>query len=555
MVSRNRNLDKRPNWFDRQFVRAQDFADGEDYALDRRRRHVRLLHTPGVAEGLRVSGAVGDTTVTVAAGTAVDTLGREIVVLSPPPPLALPAEPTRAEVYLVYDEFPDDPSTDPGVEGFTRIREVPSLAIRAFTAAGGDPVPESRGEQPVPGILLAALRLADGVLQAAPDNNVRTVAGAVLGTAAVDGISLRRPDQPDQVIADLPRISAAAGAGDILLLAGSPPVERMRVTAAGPVGIGTDAPLPGALTVEDPSVPLSLRQHGGPAVGGVWRARLDAATLNLDANTAAAGDFSTATTMLALKPLGTAEDPSPTMTIGGAGNVILRTRHVNGKSADSEAADSLYLNWATGKSVEVGSLAHPASLTVFGEVTARNYPADDTTPGLASIALTSRASGGADVTWKMYTAAVGGGSGVTPAAYEIWHYSGRATDARFAIHANGDTYLNPTGGQLFIRGEVYRASDARLKTDVLPLDGMLGKLAQLRAVSYVDVDTGSDGPRRLGVVAQEVERVFPELVAVSERDGYRAVNYHGVTAVLVDAVNELAAEVGRLRARLGEAPA
>jgi len=63
MVSRNRNLDKRPNWFDRQFVRAQDFADGDDYALDRRRRHTRLLHTPGVAEGLRVTGAAGDSAV------------------------------------------------------------------------------------------------------------------------------------------------------------------------------------------------------------------------------------------------------------------------------------------------------------------------------------------------------------------------------------------------------------------------------------------------------------------------------------------------------------
>ncbi|MEN3360501.1 MAG: hypothetical protein V7637_4483 [Mycobacteriales bacterium] len=555
MVSRNRNLDKRPNWFDRQFVRAQDFADGDDYALDRRRRHVRLLHTPGVAEGLLVSGVAGDTAVTVAAGTAVDALGREVVVLSPPAPLALPAGPERAEVYLVYDEFPDDPSTDPGVEGYTRIREVASLALRALSADGDDPVPESRGDRPVRGVLLAALSLKDGALRTAPDNGVRTVAGAVIGTAAVDGISLRRPDRPDLATDDLPRISAAAGTGDILLLAGSPPTERMRVTAAGPVAVGTGTPLPGALTVADPSVPLSLRQTGGPAVGGAWRARLDAGTLNLDANTADAGDFSTAATLLSLRPLGNPQNPSPTVSLGGAANVILQTRHINGKAADSDADDGLFLNWATGKPVEVGSDAHAANLTVHGEIGARNFPGDDTTQALAAVALTSRAAGGSTVSWKMYTAGVDGGFGVVPAAYEIWHYDAERGEPRFAIHADGNTYLTPTGGQVFVSGHVLNASDARLKADVEPLDGVLARLAQVRGVSYVDAAAGPGGPRRVGVVAQEVERVFPELVAVSERDGYRAVNYQGLTAVLVGAVNELATEIGRLRARLGEAPA
>lgn len=553
MVSRNRNLDKRPNWFDRQFVRAQDFADGDDYALDRRRRHVRLLHTPGVAEGLQVTGMLGGSTVTVGAGTAVDSLGREIVLLSSPPPLRLPAGPARAEVYLTYDEYPDDPSTDPGVDGFTRIREVANLVLRQLDPAGNDPVPESRGDRPVPGVLLAALSLSGGTLAAAPDNTVRTVAGAVLGTVAVDGISLRRPDRPDLPASDLPRITAAAETGDVLVLTGSPPAERLRVTAGGAVSVGTGSPLPGALTLEHASTPLSLRQAGGPVDGGAWRARLDGGTLSFDANTAPAGDFSSAVTPLVLKAPGA--DRATTVTVGGAGNAVLQTRHINGKTAEGEADDGLYLNWATGKEVAVGSDPHLASLTVYGEITARNFPDKDATQALASVALTSRGANGATISWKMYTAAIGGGFGVTPSAYEIWSYGAQGGNSRFAIHADGSTYLTPAGGKLFIGGQEYRASDARLKADLTPLGGVLDRLARLRAVSYVDAGAAPDAPRQLGVVAQEVEREFPELVAVSERDGHRAVSYDGITAVLVDAVNELAAEVGRLRARLAGSPA
>jgi hypothetical protein len=343
----------------------------------------------------------------------------------------------------------------------------------------------------------------------------------------------------------------------------------MRISASGHVGIGTTTPLPGAVTLEDATVPLFLRQAGGPTVGGAWRAWLTGSQLRFDANTADAGDFSAAMNLLALRAAGTG---APAVTVGSGGNVVLQTRHLNGKGADNDDDDGLYLNWRTGKPVEVGSDGHQANLLTHGEVAARNFPGDDTTQALASLALTSRTAGGGEVTWKSYTAAVGGGFGVVPAAYEIWHYGAEGGEPRFAIHADGNTYLNPSGGQLFIRGQAFSTSDARLKADVAPLDGVLGKLADLRGVSYrvpadpadglapdrpdgPDAPDGRDGARRLGVIAQEVERVFPELVTVSGRDGYKAVSYPGMTAVLVQAVNELAAEVDRLRARLADRPA
>src|SRR5262249_58352058 len=59
------DITDRTRFFDGRFLRAGDFIAEQDYHLDRRRRHGRLLHTSGVANGLVVSGAVGSTTVTV----------------------------------------------------------------------------------------------------------------------------------------------------------------------------------------------------------------------------------------------------------------------------------------------------------------------------------------------------------------------------------------------------------------------------------------------------------------------------------------------------------
>ena len=57
------------------------------------------------------------------------------------------------------------------------------------------------------------------------------------------------------------------------------------------------------------------------------------------------------------------------------------------------------------------------------------------------------------------------------------------------------------------------------------------------------------GQKQIGVVAQEVETVFPELVS-SSADGYKAVDYTKLTAVLIEAVKELKAENETLKKRL-----
>ena len=95
-------------------------------------------------------------------------------------------------------------------------------------------------------------------------------------------------------------------------------------------------------------------------------------------------------------------------------------------------------------------------------------------------------------------------------------------------------------------------SDGRLKTDVAVLDTPLDRVAQLRGVSFrwqpgVAAAGAAGG---IGVIAQNVAEVFPELVSTMGPQQHLAVDYSGLTAVLLEAVKELKAKNERLRRRV-----
>lgn len=92
-------------------------------------------------------------------------------------------------------------------------------------------------------------------------------------------------------------------------------------------------------------------------------------------------------------------------------------------------------------------------------------------------------------------------------------------------------------------------SDIRLKENIETLETCLEKVLQLRSVSFTwktDPEMGT----RIGFIAQEFEKVIPELVFTNEVDGYKGINYAEVNAVLVEAIKELKTENDELRVRL-----
>jgi Chaperone of endosialidase len=135
-----------------------------------------------------------------------------------------------------------------------------------------------------------------------------------------------------------------------------------------------------------------------------------------------------------------------------------------------------------------------------------------------------------------------------------------------AISESGDLIVGENGlsspvqfrvdnsGEIFSMGVLIQ-SDVSGKTEITPLTDVLPKLGQIRGISFRR--SYPDGPQRgaqerrlIGVVAQEVEAAFPEVVTDWGDGDRKAVDYGGLTAVLIEAVKGLRFENEELRARL-----
>jgi hypothetical protein len=105
-------------------------------------------------------------------------------------------------------------------------------------------------------------------------------------------------------------------------------------------------------------------------------------------------------------------------------------------------------------------------------------------------------------------------------------------------------------GDLTVNGTIINPSDMRLKKNITTLTGVLGKLNCLRGVRYEfkDQQKYAVGPQ-VGVIAQELQRVFPELVTQGA-DGYLAVNYSQLTGVLIQAIKEQQQEIDLLKKQM-----
>ena len=113
-----------------------------------------------------------------------------------------------------------------------------------------------------------------------------------------------------------------------------------------------------------------------------------------------------------------------------------------------------------------------------------------------------------------------------------------------------------SGGDLHVDGDVVAysttISDKRLKDNVKPLESSLDKVMNLKGVEYVWNNGSRKGQKDIGFIAQEVEEVIPEIVRekqviFNKEEKYKTVDYEKITAILVEAVKELKAELEVLK--------
>ena len=126
-----------------------------------------------------------------------------------------------------------------------------------------------------------------------------------------------------------------------------------------------------------------------------------------------------------------------------------------------------------------------------------------------------------------------------------------------AINTHTHTFLkNGTGtatldaaGNLLVTGNVSGYSDERLKTDIKVIPQALAKVKQIRGVTFRRRDLVNDQQVHVGVIAQEVQAVQPELVQ-ADPHGKLSVAYGNMVGLLIEAVKELSGEVESLKAQL-----
>ncbi len=108
---------------------------------------------------------------------------------------------------------------------------------------------------------------------------------------------------------------------------------------------------------------------------------------------------------------------------------------------------------------------------------------------------------------------------------------------------------NISGSQIEASGDViaFGSSDERLKDDIQPIENSLNKVDKIGGYTFVwnDKQSTYEG-KDVGVIAQEIEEVLPEVVT-TRGNGFKAVKYEKIVPLLIESIKELKKEVDDIK--------
>ena len=223
-------------------------------------------------------------------------------------------------------------------------------------------------------------------------------------------------------------------------------------------------------------------------------------------------------------------------------------------AASAAAAETMALS-SGGNLTVSGTIVPTGAITANAGVVVDNITIDGTEIDLSSGDLTLDVAGdiildagGDEVIFK------DGSTNVGHASLDADNFTLKSlvSDKDFIVQGNdggtGITALTldmSAAGAATFNNNVTAFSDERLKSDITTLKSSLEKVLQMRGVSYTRNDN-VEGGEQIGVIAQEVEQFYPQVVLTADDEqGTKSVDYGRLTAVLIEAVKELSELVNR----------
>lgn len=109
---------------------------------------------------------------------------------------------------------------------------------------------------------------------------------------------------------------------------------------------------------------------------------------------------------------------------------------------------------------------------------------------------------------------------------------------------NSETITNASDGTVLVSGNLSVSSDMRLKDNIYTLGNTMSDILKLDGKSYT-----REGRKEIGLLAQDVELVYPELVS-SDAKGMLSVNYQALSAILINGVKDQEARIAKQEERI-----
>ncbi|OFW14081.1 MAG: hypothetical protein A3H27_09190 [Acidobacteria bacterium RIFCSPLOWO2_02_FULL_59_13] len=242
---------------------------------------------------------------------------------------------------------------------------------------------------------------------------------------------------------------------------------------------------------------------------------------------------------------------------GGTGDVRLFSKGGTERLFFGGPTNGETLTIASGK-VGIGNLAPDAKLDVIAAGT--QIGVRGTTTNTSGYGVLGAAEDGSGVNYGVWgqsastlgtgvfgnaTAESGSTAGVQGISASISGYGVYGSGGAYGVYSEGNAHVQ---GNLSYSGTLANTSSRRFKTNIQQMQGALSQVERLRGVSF---DWKENGKHTIGLIAEEVGEVVPEVVTYEENGvDAKGVDYARLTAVLIEAVKEQQAQIRQLQSEM-----